>query len=193
MSDGRLEVTFRVSGRVREREDDGLLVIVGHLLEDLGGEDASKGGETHQHGGLDMVYNFFQGLELLAVVIMTRKVDFVGCESVASVRSDKTLSVNQVEASFGLILGHSLLDEEIDDLLSNTNTCTSGAEEHSTVVLWRNARSLDGIYHTAQDDGSSSLDIIVETSVVVPVFFEGWEGILEVFKLYNNTIALLAR
>lgn len=45
--DGALVVTLGLGGRVGQGEDDGGSVPVGHLAEDLGGENTAQSGQTH--------------------------------------------------------------------------------------------------------------------------------------------------
>ena len=187
VGDSSLEVTLGLGGGVGEGEDDGGGVPVSHLAQKLGSEDTADGGETHQNGGLDVVDDLLQGLELLAIVVLAGEVDLVVSELVTTVGSDKTLGVNKVEAAAGLILGHTLTDEEVDDLLSDTDTGGASTEEHGAVVLARKTGTLDSVDDTTQDDGTSTLDVIVEAGVGVTVALQCGEGVLEILKLNNNT------
>lgn len=185
--DGGLEVTLRLGRRVGEGEDDRGGVPVGHVAEDLGSEDASDSRQTHQDGGLDVVDDLLEGLPLLASIVLTSEVDLVVGELVTTVGSNKTLGIDKVEAVTGLILGHTLADEELDNLLGNTDTSGAGTEEDSTVVLAGEAGTLDGVDNTTEDNGTSTLDIIVEASVGVAVTLQCGEGVLEILELDDNT------
>lgn len=187
VSDSSLEVTLRLGGGVGQREDNGALVPVGHLAENLRGEDTAHGGKTHQDSGLHVVNNLLKGLQLQTVVVGPSKVDLVVSELVTAISSHETLGVNQVEAGAGLIFGHALTDEEVDDLLGNTDTSTASTEEDSTVLLAGKAGALDGIDHTTEDDSSSTLDVVIEARVNVAVTLQSGEGVLEVLELNDNT------
>lgn len=187
VGDGALVVTFGLVRGVGQREDNGGSVPLGHLAQELGGEDTTDGRKTHQDGGLHMVNNIFQGLQLQAVVVRTGKVDLVISELVTTISSDKTLSVDQVETRAGLILGHTLADEEVNNLLSNTDTGATSTKEDGALVLARKARALDSVDDTTEDDSASTLDVIVEAGVVVTVTLQSREGVLEVLELDHNT------
>ena len=186
VGDGALKVTLGLVGGVGEREDDGGGVPVGHLAEDLGGEDTTQGRQTHQDGGLDVVNDLLEGLVLLAVVVLAGKVDLVVGELVATVGSDQTLGVDEVEAATGLILGHALANEEVDNLLSDTDTGTAGTEEDSAVLLAGETGTLDGVDDTAENDSAGTLDVIVEAGVGIAVPLQCGEGVLEVLELDDN-------
>lgn len=55
------------------------------------------------------------------------------------------------------------------------------------MLLGWDSGSLDGIDDTSKDDGTSSLDVIVEASVVAAITFERWEWVLEVLELDDDT------
>lgn len=61
------------------------------------------------------------------------------------------------------------------------------------MVLDGNARSLDSIDETTNNDGTSALDIIVEHGVGVLVALKSREGVLEIFELDDNAGRLLAK
>ena len=189
--DGGLKVTLGLGGGVGEGEDEGGGVPVGHFAEDLGGEDTSHGGETHKDGGLDVVDDLFEGLELFAVVVLAGEVDLVVSELVTAVGSDKTLGVDEVEAVAGLILGHAFAHEELDDLPSNTDTGAAGTEEHRAVLLAGQTGALDSVDDTAEDDSASTLDVIVEAGVQITVTLKSGEGVLEILKLDDDTKSLV--
>lgn len=182
-----LIITLRLGGRVGEGEDDGGGVPVSHLGEDLRGEDTTQSRQTHQDSGLDVINNLLQSLPLLASIVLTSEVDLVVSELVTTVSSDKTLSVNKVEAASGLILGHTLTHEELDDLLGNTDTGRAGTEEDSAVVLAWQTRSLNSIDNTTEDNGAGTLDIVIEASVGVAVTLQSGERILEVLELDDDS------
>ena len=132
--DSVLESALRLGARVGQGEDDGPLVHGGHLLEDLGGESATDGAETHKDGGLDVVDDLLEGLVLLAVVVVAREVALVLSELALSVVGNHALGVDQPEALAGLVLGEALVDEECGKLLSNTNTSTTCSEEDRALL-----------------------------------------------------------
>ena len=167
-----------------------MCVPFGHFLQDGRSEDAAEGRQTHQHGRLDVVDNLIQSLVLLAVVVVAGKVDLVGSKLVATVRSDETLGVDKVEAAAGLVLGHALVDEKVDNLLGHAHASAAGAQKHGSMVFGGDARALDGVDDAAKDDGPGSLDVVVEAGVHVAVLFEGGEGVLEVFKLDDDATGI---
>lgn len=187
VGDGGLEVTLGLGGGVGEGEDERGGVPVSHLAQDLRGEDAAHGGETHQDGGLDVVDDLIKSLVLLAVVVTAGEVDLVVGELVAAVSGDETLGVDEVEAVTGFILGHAFAHEELDDLAGNADTGAAGAEEHRTVVLAGQTGALDSVDDTAKDDSASTLDVIVEASVQVAVPLKSGEGVLEILELDDDT------
>ena len=187
VDDGGLEVTLGLGGGVGEGEDERGGVPVSHLAQDLRGEDAAHGGETHQDGGLDVVDDLIESLVLLAVVVTASEVDLVVGELVAAVSGDETLGVDEVEAVAGFILGHAFAHEELDDLAGNADTGAAGAEEHRAVVLAGQTGALDSVDDTAKDDSASTLDVIVEASVQVTVPLKSREGVLEILELDDDT------
>lgn len=188
VGNGGLKVTLGLGGGVGQGEDDGGSVPVSHLAENLGGEDTAHGGETHQDSGLDVVNDLLESLELSAIVVLTGEVDLVVSELVTTVSGDQTLGVNEVETSAGLILGHALTDEEVDNLLGDTDTGGASTEEDGALVLARQTGALDSVDNTAKDDSTSTLDVVVEAGVGIPVTLKCGEGVLEVLELDNNTI-----
>lgn len=134
-----------------------------------------------------MVDDLLQGLELLAVVVLAGEVDLVVGELVTSVSGDETLGVDEVEAVAGILLGHALADEEVDNLLGNADTGGAGTEENGTLVLAGETGALDSVDDTAEDDSASTLDVVIEAGVVVLVTLQSGERILEVLELNNNT------
>lgn len=187
VGDGRFKVALGLGGWVGQREDDGSGVPVSHLAEDLWGEDSADGRQAHKDGGLDVVDDLLQGLELLALVVGSGEVGLVFGQLVATVHGDETLGVHKVEARAGLILGHALTDEEVDDLTRNTHTRTPGSEEHGTLVLAGDTRALHSVDQAAQNHRSGSLDVIIEACVGVPISLESGERVLEVLELNDDT------
>jgi hypothetical protein len=88
---GFFECAFGFADWVGEREDDGVVVQFAHLLENLRGKGSADGGETHEDSGLHIVDDVGEALELLAFVVVTRKVDFVVGEGIAAVVRYETL------------------------------------------------------------------------------------------------------
>ena len=62
-----------------------------HGPENLFVEDSTHRGESHEDGRLDKVDDLWEGLELLALVVITGEIDFVLSESVSSVICDQAL------------------------------------------------------------------------------------------------------
>jgi len=55
-------------------------------------------------------------------------------ELVASVVCDESAGVDKPEAALGLLLCETLVHEELNQLLSNTNTSRTGTEEYGTLI-----------------------------------------------------------
>ena len=91
VEDSLLECALRLAGRVGQGEDDGVVVQLGHLLEDLLVEGTANGGQTHEDGGLDVVDQASEGLVLAAVVVVTGEVHLVLSELVTAVKGDETV------------------------------------------------------------------------------------------------------
>jgi hypothetical protein len=85
-----LERTLGLSNGVREGEDNGALVVLRHEAEDLLGEGSADGRETEEGGGLDVLDDFLEGLELRNVV-GTGEVLLVLGEGVTTVVGNETL------------------------------------------------------------------------------------------------------
>lgn len=183
--DGVFEGTLGLAAGVGEREDDGAVVQLSHASQDLWGEGTADGRETHENGWLDVLDDFIKSLELLTVVVVTGEVELVIGE-LATVVSNKALRIDEPESLFGFLLGKTLFHEEFSELLGDTDTSRASTEEDSTLVLGSDARLLDGIDKTAEDDGSSTLNVIVEHGVGVLVTLEGREGVLPVFVLNDD-------
>jgi hypothetical protein len=73
-------------------------------------------------------------------------------------------------------------------LLCNTNTSAASTQEDGAVVFDVHTTSPDGIDKTTDNHGTSSLDVIVEARVGIPISLESWEGILEILKLDHDAV-----
>jgi hypothetical protein len=184
--DSVLEGALGLGAGVGQGEDDGLVVHRSHLLEDLGGEGTANGTKAHKNSRLDVVDDLLKRLVLLAVVVVTGKVQLVVGELAGPVVGDHALGVDQPEALASLVLGEALLHEESGELLGNTDTSRAGTEEDSALVLGRNARLLDGVDEAGKNHSASALDVVVEHGVGVLVALERGEGVLEVLVLDDN-------
>lgn len=188
VEDSLLECALRLAGGVGQGEDDGVIVQLGHLLENLLVESTANGGQTHQDGGLDVVDQAGERLVLTAVVVVASKVDLVLGELVTTVVGDETIRVDEPELAASLFLCQTLLLEELDNLLGDTNTGTASAEEDGLVILDGDTRRLDGVDEATNNDGASSLDVVVEHAVGVLVALESGEGVLEVLELNDDAV-----
>ena len=101
-------------------------------------------------------------------------------------RDDTYARVHEPKLLAGLVLGETLLYEELDNLLGNTNSGTASTKEDGAVVLEINACVLDGVDEAGKNDGAGALDVVIEASVGVLVTLESREGILEILKLNND-------
>lgn len=176
---------------VGQWEDDWARSNRGHLANDGLGEHTSGGAETHEGSWLNIVDNLLKRGELLTIVVWTRKVELVVSQLVSSVVSDETLGVDEPELAASLLLWDTRLDEKLDNLLGDTDGGGSSSHKHELVLLEWNARLLKSVHDTSENDGSSSLDIIVEASVSVAITLEGWEWVLEILKLDNDSWPLV--
>lgn len=184
--DGVLESALGLAAWVGQGEDDGHLVQLGHALEDGGGESTTDGAETHENGRLDVLDDILESLVLLTLVVVTREVELVLGKLVATVVGDETLGVDQPEALSSLVLSQTLLHEELDELLSNTDAGRASTEEDGTLVSGGNLGLLDSVDETAKNDGTSALDVVVEHGVGVLVTFKRREGVFEVLVLDDD-------
>jgi len=187
VGDSLLKRALGFAGRIGEWENDGVLVQASHALENSGSEGAANGRKTHENGWLDILNNVVKSLELLALVVVSGEVDLVISELVATVVGDETLGVDEPELALGFVFRQTLLDEVFHDLLGYSDAGTASAKEYSTVILGSDTGGLDGVYESTNDDGTSSLDVIVEHGIRVLVSLERGEGVLPVFELNNDT------
>lgn len=185
---GLLEGALRLDGGVREREDDRALVESSHLADNRLGEDTTNGAETKKSGGLDVINNLLEGLELLTLVVVAREKELVLLELIATVVSDETLGVNKPDAAASLILGGTVLNEELNDLAGNTNGSRAGTHEDEALVLEGDAASTESTHDTTKNNGTGTLNVIVEHGVGVAITLERREGVLEILKLNDETI-----
>lgn len=185
--DGILEGALRLAAGVGQGEDDGHLVQLGHTLDDLRSEGTTDGTETHENSGLDVLDDVLEGLVLLALVVVTREVELVLGKFVTTVVGDETLGVNKPEALSGLVLGETLVHEELNELLGNTDTGRASTEEDGTLVSSGDLGLLDTVDETTKDDGTGTLNVVVEHCVGVLVTLERREGVLEVLVLDDDT------
>ena len=83
---------------------------------------------------------------------------------------DKTLRIDEVNLSTRLFLCEAIQSEEAHQLRGNSNACRSGSEEQNAMGYERQTRSrrrkVGSIQETTEDNGTSSLDIIVEDRVL---------------------------
>jgi hypothetical protein len=94
----------------------------------------------------------------------------------------KTLRVDEVDARAGLLFRQALQGEEAHELHANTHASGAGTKEENTVVGQRSARSgrgdLGGIEETTENDGTSSLDIVIEDWVFIAVALKVQKGLV---------------
>lgn len=57
-------------------------------------------------------------------------------------------------------------------------------------LCW-NSGSLDSVNDTSKNNGTSSLDVVVEASVSRAISLKSWEWVLEVLKLDDDTVVEL--
>ena len=188
MQDSFLERALGLAGGVGQGEDDGSVVQLGHVLENLLCESTANRGQAHQDRGLDIVNQTSKRLVLTAIVVVSREVDLVLCQFVSPILGDKTIGVDEPEFATGLFLGQAFLDEELDNLLRNTSSSAASTEEDGFVVLDGHTRRLDSVDEATDNDGASALDVVVEHGVGVLVAFDGREGVFEVLELDDNAV-----
>lgn len=182
--DGLLESALGLGERVAEGEENGATAEASGIDGSLEGadnglgENTEGGSETDQGAGLDVGDDLLESAELVAVVVGTGKVLLVLGELVATVLGDETLGVDQPELVLGGLLAETTLGVVLDKLLGNTDTGRASSHEDQALLLKRDTRELDGVDVTGQDDGTSSLDVVVEAAVLVAVAVEVVEGLL---------------
>ena len=105
---------------------------------------------------------------------------------VPSVVGNHPLGVYKPETSSCLILGKAFRYEKCNKLLCYTDTCRSSSKENGSLILSRHPGSLDGIDETSEDNCTCTLNVIIETSVLSCVAFQGWKGIFEILELDDD-------
>tara|TARA_R110002060_G_scaffold74594_1_gene83949 strand:+ start:1582 stop:2154 length:573 start_codon:yes stop_codon:yes gene_type:complete len=173
-----------------------------HGPENLLVEDSTHSGESHEDGGLYEVDDFWEGLELLTLVVIAGEIDFVLSESISSVVCDQTLGllakvtkmewntclcIDKPEATSCLVFSQALFHEVLNDLLSDTHTGTSSTHKDSSLVLGWNTALLQGVDDTGEDNSTGSLNVIVEHGVLVLISLKCRERIFKVLKLHDDT------
>jgi hypothetical protein len=95
---------------------------------------------------------------------------------------NETLRVDEVDARAGFLLRQALQGEEAHELHANTHASGAGTKEENTVVGQRSARSgrgdLGGIEKPTENDGTSSLDIVIEDWVFIAVALKIQKGLV---------------
>lgn len=86
------------------------------------------------------------------------------------------LGVDKPEHRASLLLRHSLLLKVLADGLCDSNTTRSSTKEEDALVLQRQAGELESADSSCEDDGSGSLDVVVEARVLFAVSGEKGEG-----------------
>ena len=119
--DGFLKSALRLGARVGKGEDDGPVIHLGHALKNLGGEGTTNGRQAHQDGWLDVLNDLLERFVLLALVVVTCKVDLV-VSQLTTIRSHQTLAVDEPKALLGFLFRQALLHEELGQLLRDTDT-----------------------------------------------------------------------
>lgn len=109
-------------------------------------------------------------------------------EFIAPVIGNETFGVDEPETSSSFILGQAFSDEELDNLLGDTNTSTAGTHEHCSLVLGRNTGSFYSVDDSGEYDRAGPLDIVIEAGILVLISLECREGILEVFELDDDAV-----
>lgn len=55
------------------------------------------------------------------------------------------------------------------------------------MILGGDTSHAERTHHATQNDRSGTLDIVVEAEILVLIPSQGWEGIFEIFELYDNS------
>lgn len=184
---GLVESAFSLVDWIRQWEDDWARGDSSHLFDDRLSEDTAGSAKTHKSSGLDIIDNLLEAGELLTLIVIAREVELVVGKLVATVVGDEALRIDEPELLAGLFLWNTRLDEKLDDLTSDTDSGGTSTHENELVLVQRNARLLESVHDTCQDDSTGSLDIIVEASVGVAVSLERWEGVLKILELDNDS------
>lgn len=190
--DGLLKGTLGLGQGVAEGEQDGAAADAARVDRGLEGahdglgEAAKGGGETDQGRRADVLDDLLEGPELVAVVVGAGKVLLVLGQLVAAVLGHETLGVDEPELVLGLLLGQAASGVVLDHLLGDTNTGGTCAHEDEALLLEGNARQVDSTNVTTENDGTSTLDVIVEALVLVAVAVEESKGLLGLKVLELN-------
>ena len=94
---------------------------------------------------------------------------------------DETLRVREPDLLASLVFRHALELEEAHELHGDTDASGAGTEEEDAVVLEGTSRSgggkLGSVHEARENDGTSTLDVIVENGVAVAEKVEKLEGL----------------
>lgn len=201
--DRRLEVALGQVRGIRQGEDNRTLVELRHALQDLLGKGVRDRAETDDGSRLDVLDCLDQCLALLALVVVSSKVNLVLRELVStavilsvsfssslifphrernSLMCHETLGVTQPDAVLCLFVGKALTRKEALELHGNTDTGAACTEEEDLLVVKGPARGLAAdtcrICEATEDDGAGALDVVVENTVVLLVAVQEEESAL---------------
>ena len=109
---------------------------------------------------------------------------------------DETLRVREPDLLARLVFRHALELEEAHELHGDTDASGAGTEEEDAVVTEGTARSgrgeFGGVHEAREDDGTSTLDVIVEDGVAVTEKVEELEG-LDSGRVINQVLFFTSR
>lgn len=93
--------------------------------------------------------------------------------------------IDEPELGLGLLLSHTLLLKVLANRLGDSDSTRSGTKEQDPLILERNLRKGESADGSSENDGSGSLDIIVEARVLLAVVEQKGEseGGVEVLEL----------
>lgn len=147
---GLLEGALGLGEGVAEREEDGAAAEAAGVdrgfegAHDGLGEDAKGGGQADEGGGLDVLDDFLEGAELVAVVVDTRKVLLVLGKLVAAVLGHEALGVDEPELVARGLLREAALGVVLHQLLGDADAGGAGAHEHEALLLDGDSGEVDG-------------------------------------------------
>jgi hypothetical protein len=140
-------------------EDDGTLVELGHLLDNILSETSANCRKSKKTSGLDPIHDLGQSLQTRRILIGTRERDLVRGELVTTIQRNETFAIDEVKRLCRFFFRQTAVDEVILQHGRDTDAGTTGTEEDEAVFMRFETGSTNRVDETAEDDGGSSLDL----------------------------------
>lgn len=179
---------FSLAGWVGQGKNDRARVLFGHGLDDLFGESSTDGGGSNESMWfdiLDQLKKIFSFWDVLGEGFMTR-IHFL------SVLGDDSINVHQVNVVTGIFVAEAFTFHVSDTHFSDTSGSSSGPQKDVFGVLHLTFVHSGGSQETGNDNRGSSLDVIVEHTVLIGITVQKTVGvgISKVFELNQRVLAV---